>query len=264
MDLNKNLTMNPLIITALYDIGRSDWKDFAMSYDTYLHWMQNTLNLNCQMVIFTQSKFESRVREMRSKIDPESKITTYIINDIEDLEAFKLWNEPLSNLMQSEGFKSKRHWDHVPEMNYPLYNIVMFNKVFFLKEAYKLYPEATHLLWLDAGGIRTEIKDTDWPDLNKLEHNKIQKFSHNVPFNVTDPEWHSFSQVRNIQGTAFICPSFMIDWYINEINRTIDNCIQSGFIGSDEKIFDLTYLRDPSKFVLIHQSWREYYDWLSK
>ena len=259
MDLNKK----PLIITALYDIGRSDWKDFAMSYDTYLHWMANTLALNCEMVIFIQPKFEERVRLMRSKADPHNTMTKYVINEIEDLEAYKIWNEPLTDLMQSEEFKSKRHWDHVPEMNHPLYNIVMFNKVFFLQEALGLCPDATHLLWLDAGGIRTEISNANWPDLNKLESNKIQKFSHNVPFEVNDPEWHSFSQVRNIQGTAFICPTIMIDWYINEIHKTVDFCLNNKFIGSDEKIFDLTYLRDPDKFTLVKQGWREYYDWLA-
>lgn len=46
--------MKPLVITALYDIGRSNWKDFAMSYDTYLHWMQRALSLRSNMVIFTE------------------------------------------------------------------------------------------------------------------------------------------------------------------------------------------------------------------
>ena len=130
--------MKPLIITALYDIGRSEWKDFSMSYQTYLAWMENTLKLKCEMVIFTQPKFEEQVREMRSSADPDNKITKYVINEIEDLEAYKKWNGPLTELMSSESFKEKRHWDHVPEMNYPLYNIIMFNKVFFLKEALDL------------------------------------------------------------------------------------------------------------------------------
>ena len=54
----------------------------------------------------------------------------------------------------------------------------------------------------------------------------------------------------------------MIDLYMNEINKTIKYCLDNKFIGSDEKIFDLTYLRDPDKFQLIKQGWREYYNWL--
>lgn len=254
--------MKPLIITALYDIGRSDWKDFAMSYHTYLHWMYNTLQLNCEMVIFTEPKFEERIKEMRSEIDPTGEMTHYVINHMEDLEAYKKWNGPLTQLMSSEDFKSRRHFDNVPEMNHPLYNIVMFNKVFFLKEALKLKHDATHLLWLDAGGIRESISTKNWPNIDKLDSSKIMQFSHNVPFDVPDPEWHSFSQVRHIQGTAFICPSHMIDWYIAEINNTIHDCINQGYIGSDEKVFDLTYLKNPNRFNLVKQSWREYYDWL--
>lgn len=255
--------MKPLIITALYDIGRSEWKDFSMSYDTYLHWMQNTLSLQCEMVIFTQPKFEERIREMRSHVDPDNKLTTYVINEIEDLVAFKKWNDPLTKLMTSDDFKSRRHWDHVPEMNHPLYNIVMFNKVFFLREALDLCPDATHLLWLDAGGIREAVEVKDWPNTDKLLDNQIIKFSHSATFEITDPEWHSFSQLRHIQGTAFVCPSRMIDWYINEIDKTVNICLEKGFMGSDEKIFDLTYLRDPNKFALIKQGWREYYEWLT-
>lgn len=257
------MDIKPLIITALYDIGRSGWKDFAMSYDTYLAWMKNTLDLECEMVIFTEPKFEARVREMRSSVDPHDKITKYVINQIEDLDAYRIWNQPLTQLMESENFKSRRHWDHVPEMNHPLYNIVMFNKVFFLKQALQLQPDATHLLWLDAGGIRESISNKAWPNPTKLEPSKIIKFSHNVPFTINDPEWHSFSQVRHIQGTAFVCPSHMIDWYISQIHNTINTCINDGFIGSDEKIFDLTYLKDPNNFKLVQQGWREYYPWLS-
>ena len=70
------------------------------------------------------------------------------------------------------------------------------------------------------------------------------------------------SQVRHIQGTAFVVPSAKIDWYAEEVARTVDECIAQRFIGSDEKMFDLTYVKqDPSNFHLEVQSWREYYDW---
>jgi hypothetical protein len=255
--------MKPLVITALYDIGRSDWKDFSMSYHTYLHWMQKALNLRSHMVVFTEPKFEDKIREMRSNVDPTGEMTTYVINTLQDLEVYKKWNDGICEVMQDEVFLNKRHWDHVPEMNHPLYNIVMFNKIFFLNEALKLHTDATHLIWVDAGGIREDMDyPATWPNLAKLSLNKIMHFSHNIPFTVGDPEWHTLSQVRNIQGGAFVCPSHMIDWYMNEINKTIKYCLDNKFIGSDEKIFDLTYLRDPDKFQLIKQGWREYYSWL--
>lgn len=253
----------PLIITALYDIGRSKWKTYHMANDTYLAWMQNTLDINCEMVVFTEPKLEGRIREMRSSIDPNNEFTTWVINNVEDLEMYKAWNYQLSLLMSSNEFKSKVDHPHVPEMSQPLYNIIMFNKVSFLKSALDLKPDSTHLIWLDAGGIRENIDSSvGWPNLDKLADDTVTHFSHNVPFTISDSEWHALSQVRNIQGTAFICPSFLIDWFKNEIHKTIDQCLNDGFIGSDEKIFDITYLKDPKRFTLIQQNWREYYDWL--
>lgn len=191
--------MNPLIVTSLYDIGRSEWKYFNMSYNTYLTWMENTLNLKCKMVIFTEEKFEKRIREMRLKTDLDGSMTTYIIQPLEQLEAYKKWNKSLTELMNSEIFKKKRHWDNVPEMNYPLYNIIMFNKIHFLKHVVNNNNEASHLIWLDAGGMREKIDKIDtWPNLHKLVNDKIMHFSHNLQFNIPDIEWHSFSQVRNI------------------------------------------------------------------
>lgn len=255
--------MKPLVITALYDIGRSNWKDFAMSYDTYLHWMQRALSLRSNMVIFTESKFEERIRQMRSEVDPTGEMTTYVINSIEDLEVYKTWFTKIDQVMHDNEFLKKRHWDHVPEMNYPLYNIVMFNKIFFLNEALKLHKDATHLIWVDAGGIREDMDYPEtWPNIEKLSMDTIMHFTHDLDFAIPDPEWHTLSQQRHIQGGAFVCPAWKIDWYMNEINKTIGFCLDRNFIGSDEKIFDLTYLRDPKQFTLVKHGWREYYSWL--
>ena len=255
--------MKPLVITALYDIGRSEWKDFAQSYHTYLYWMENTLKLKSQMVIFTEAKFEGAIRKMRANIDPTGEMTTYVINTLEDLEVHQKWYVEIDKLMSSEAFLNKRFWDHVPEMNHPLYNIVTNNKAFFLHEASKLHKDATHLIWVDAGGIRGDMNYSEsWPDISKLSNNTVMHFSHNVPFEIHDLEYHTLSQQRHIQGGALICPSTLIDWYVREIHKTIGNCLDGGYIGSDEKIFDITYLKDPKRFTLIQQNWREYYDWL--
>ena len=101
--------MKPLVITALYDIGRSDWKDFSMSYHTYLHWMQKALNLRSHMVVFTEPKFEDKIREMRSNVDPTGEMTTYVINTLQDLEVYKKWNDGICEVMQDEVFLHLKH-----------------------------------------------------------------------------------------------------------------------------------------------------------
>jgi hypothetical protein len=68
------------------------------------------------------------------------------------------------------------------------------------------------------------------------------------------------SQIRHIQGTAFFAPSHLIDDLLIEFNNTINECIDSRYIGSDEKIFDLTYVKNKEKYHFVKCTWREYYN----
>lgn len=122
------------------------------------------------------------------------------------------------------------------------------------------------VIWVDAGGLREPVEkyvNTKWPDLekiNNLDNSKITFFSHNDVFEVNDKQFHSLSQIRNIQGTAFLAPSHLIKEFEDEIVKTIDESILSEYIGSDEKIFDITFVKNKTKYNLIKCTWREYYD----
>ena len=255
------MDIKPLLITALYDIGRDNWNHYTMSYNTYLSWMRNTLRIDDEMVIFTESKFIDQIKEYRSEVDPNGDKTIYIVQPLEELYAYKRWFNELDQLQSSEMFQQKKSFD-VPEMNQPLYNVIMFNKLYWLREALWKTPDATHLVWLDAGGIRDEKSIANWPNRSKIIKDQILHFSHKPTVNIGDIEHYALSQIRHIQGTAFVVPSRMIDWYAHEVAKTVDDCIAQGFIGSDEKMFDITYTKqDPSKFHLEVQDWRQYYDW---
>jgi len=257
---------NPVVVMALYDIGRNDWSSFNLSYQTYLFWMRNTLSLNCKIVVYTEHKFLDQITKCRKEFDPDLSNTILIEEPLEQLSYYKFYYEKFSNLMFSEEFKKKVHVS-VPEMDRPLYNIIMFNKLEFLKDAKeKRYFDNDMLIWADAGGLRDNIltyqKET-WPSLNKLnqlDNSKITFFSHSNNIVVSRKEDHALSQVRYIQGTAFLVPSNLIDWLSKEFMTTVDEAINDGYIGSDEKIFDITYCKDPSRYNLIKCSWRTYFN----
>ena len=261
MDINKNTT----IVTALYDIGRENWSNFRMSYHTYLWWMENTLSLNTNMVIFTESKFEDVITKSRKKIDPELKKTKIIVKDLKETEAYKLYGRPLRALMESSAFINKVSFKDVPEMCQYLYNVVMFGKFNFLQEAKdKLYfPEQKYLVWADAAGLREKIEcysNTSWPDESKLDENKVTFFSHHEKISIMVKEHHALSQMRFIQGTCFIVPVKLIDEVLQDVKNIVFECITDGFIGSDEKILDFYYLSNSSKCKLIKSTWREYFN----
>lgn len=256
---------NPVIIMSLYDIGRDNWNSFNLSYNTYLFWMKNTLSLNANIVVYTEQKFVDSIIEMRKEFDFDLSKTIIITKNLEDLDCYKIYNEKLEKLMFSEEFKSKVH-HNVPEMEKPLYNIIMFNKLNFLKDVKdNNYFNSDFLIWADCGGLRDNIslyKNVIWPNLekiNSLDNEKVTFFSHHDTFSITDNEFHAMSQIRFIQGTSFFVPINLIDDLVIEFNKTIEDCLSKNFIGSDEKIFDITYCRNKEKYNLIKCGWRTYF-----
>ena len=256
----------PVIVMALYDIGRDNWDNYGLSYNTYLFWMRNTLSLDANIVVYTEDKFSDIITNIRSEFDINLEKTKIVKINLEELTCYKLYNDKLNSLMSSEDFKNKV-FHQVPEMTKPLYNIIMFNKVYFLKDAKdNNYFESDFFIWADAGGLRNDIsfyKNNVWPSIdkiNQLDNNKITFFSHSDNFVIPNQEFHAMSQIRYIQGTSFFVPRNMIDNLVLEFNETIVDCIQSGYIGSDEKIFDLTYCKNKDKYNLIKCTWRMYFD----
>lgn len=256
-----------VIVMALYDIGRDNWDNFTLSYNTYLWWMKNTLSLDSDFVIYTEEKFYEEIRKMREEFDPQLSRTKIIVRPLEELEYYVEYNDKLTQLMSSEEFRSKVHHD-VPEMTQPLYNVIMFNKLSFLKDAKDNgYFDSDYFIWADAGGLRNDISEyvgTVWPDQNKLNDHgdKIVFFSHSKDFNIEDKdrEFHSMSQIRHIQGTCFFVPKERLDKFVTTFKETVDECLNDGFIGSDEKVLDLTYLKSKEDYTLIHCTWREYFN----
>jgi hypothetical protein len=186
MDIN-----NPVIVMALYDIGRENWNNFRMSYHTYGWWMRNTLSLDCNIVVYTESKFIDELTNYRREFDPNLEKTIFVVNELTDLPVYQKYHDSLSSLMFSDNFKSKVSFPDVPEMCQPLYNIIMFNKVFFLKDTIeKKYFNNDMVIWADAGGLRDDInlyRNNKWPNISKiksLDPNKITFFSHNQDFSV--------------------------------------------------------------------------------
>jgi hypothetical protein len=256
----------PVIVMALYDIGRDLWDHFGLSYNTYLHWMKNTLSLNANFVIYTENKFIEKIKKIRQEFDHNFDKTIIVDIPLENLESYSLYNNELESLMFSDQFIKKVHHPNVPEMTKPLYNIIMFNKLFFLKYTKdKKYFESDLLIWLDAGGLRDDIsnyKNVTYPSLEKINKLDITKnifFSHHKDFEIVHKEFHAMSQIRHIQGTAFFIPVQNIDDLLDDFNHIIKECINQGFIGSDEKMFDLTYVKNKSKYQLIQCTWREYF-----
>lgn len=260
MDIKKTA-----IVTALFDIGRDKWDNFTMSYHTYCWWMRNLLFLDTNIIIYTEEKFKNQILEYRKEVDPNLEKTIIIIQSLEDIDGYKLFHEPLNTLMNSDEFKKKIQFD-VPEMNKPLYNVVMYSKLFYILDSYrKNLFDADLYVWADAGVIRDDkpAKGIKWPNIekiNNIDNTKTTFFCHHDYVSIHNYEHHSFSQMRFIQGGSFFIPKNRVE-EISELFKNVAlESISKGYSGSDEKIFDFVYLTNPESFNLIKCGWREYFD----
>ena len=257
---------NPVIVTALFDIGRDKWENYEQSYGTYLSWMANLLFFDINIVIYTEEKFKEYIIEIRKLIDPDLKKTIIVVDTLENLQSHKLFYEKTKNLMESEEFK-KTIYFQVPEMTKPLYNTLIFNKLYFIKNSIdKKYFDSDFFIWCDAGVLRDDVPiiRNNFPKLEKINNgfnDKITFFSHETDFVIKDRPNHILSQYRYIHGGCFFVPNNKkIDTLIEKFNFLIDYYLNFGFIGAEEKYLDFCFLDDFENYNIVKSDWRQYFD----
>lgn len=257
---------NVTIVTGLYYIARDKWKrsGFGLGNDRYKWWLPNILSLNTDLVFFTDDHYYEYVQEIADKFKNENTKLTIIKKPLSDLEVYKKYYTDIAILMNSPKFKRIVRSTHAAELLYPLYNTIMYNKVNFLKEAAEIDPYGSdYFFWADLGAFRKEIEhyqNIDWPINAKFFTDKINFFSHaGWNYNIDNQQNYFTSQSRVIHGGYFIVPKDKINFFKNKVDEVIEEILSNGYIGSDEKIFDLICKRDPSNFELTKADWFEFY-----
>lgn len=251
---------NVTFVTGLYNIGKEHWPTFTSSMHTYCVWLENTINrVHGNFVIFVNESMEQRVREYASRRRASGE-THVVVLPFESLPAYQAFYEPLKSLLESDAFQKRRPFQGIPEHSYPEYNIIMFNKVHFMKAALGVIPSSSHFVWLDAGLVREPVTQTlDWPSRQCLKADKIALFALNDSYSIYDRYEHVLSQTRFTQGGCLIVPSRLLDRIIPMTTDVIRECLSNGVIGSDEKVIDLCYLKDPNMFEVNVCDWRQYF-----
>jgi len=261
-----NMITTPTIVTALFDIGRDKWSNYGLSYHTYMMWMRNLLYFDTNMVIYTEEKFKDFVIDQRKQIDPNLEKTIVIIDDLDNLNSYQMFYDEVKTLMEDEEFKNKRHFN-VPEMTEPLYNIIIFNKLYFIKRSISEgHFNSDMFIWCDAGVLRDgePLIKKGFPNLNKINNGydkQITFFSHHEEFSINDRPFHLFSQFRYIHGGCFFVPNNeKIDKLIENFNTLVSEHLKNGYVGSEEKYLDFCYLDNKDEYNIVKSDWRQYFD----
>jgi protein YibB len=252
--------MNTTIVTSLYDIGRGKWDNvFRRSHEEYLKYFENVLLLDCNIIIYIDEKDLNTVQIFRSKIDPTFKKTKIVLSPFTKLEAFEKFYLKCNKVMNSDFFIKNRWENHTPEMIYPEYNIINFNKVSFLEKSIQdNWFNSEYFIWMDAGFYHSkfpqEYRYKQYPDVNKikiLDDNKIHFLT------LTEEiELKSYFDPRvSITGSMFAGKAQPILKLKKLCFETIEEFLNSNAINDDQTIYAFSYMKDPNLFNLQKNDW---------
>jgi hypothetical protein len=254
------------LVSCLFWLARTKWQHsgFPPNYDRYSSWSENFLSLDANIVIFTDDHYYEVVKERRLKYDPDLSKTKIIVKKVVELDFYKKYFFKMSVLMASPAFKKIKHGDCADNM-YPLYNVVQYNKISLIKEVRDANPfNSTHFMWMDCGSCRENLekyRNNKFPVNSDLINDKVIHFTHNLEFQIGEVKQHYFlSQIRNIQGTAWMMPAQHVDKYYDLISNELETTMNDGFIGSDEKTYDSIYQTNKDIVHLVKCGWFQFFD----
>jgi|9_EtaG_2_1085328.scaffolds.fasta_scaffold02191_6 hypothetical protein len=160
-----------MIITALFDIKREKTGD-GRTVKQYLEWFATTLQVKCDMTIYTESKFEDFVVKNRKNIPHKTEI---VVQKLEDIPFYHN-RETMLSILTSPIYKFKMKDPGRIECFLPEYNLIQYSKFGWLKRTAENNLDHDFFMWMDAGCSRFFL-DTDlskqWPNTNALRKNKF-------------------------------------------------------------------------------------------
>lgn len=253
--------MKTTLITSLYDIGRNNWEHWNRTQEQYFKYLGNILSLNSNIVVFIDEADLERVTNLRKTYDPELKYIKIITRKFNDMECYKIFFEKTKEVMQSEKFISRIKQKDTPEMKFPEYNIVNFNKIFLVNEVIESNPfNSEYFMWIDAGFYHhmfpKEYIGRVFPDKDKVR-------------NLDDNRVHFLSLVPEeyIKINSYMDPTVTItgSWFAGKADplkklkplviKVIQEFLDSNAANDDQAIYAGCYMYSPDLFTIEVGDW---------
>lgn len=243
------------IVTAFFDIGRSDWTvDKGLPHylhrptQTYLERFGLMAALDNEMVIYTSAEFVDQVREYRKGKEDKTTIVEVdyknSFNEIRLAIATVQTNEDYQKLINPIERKNPEYWS----ADYVLVNAL---KGYFVNLAIKDNLVSNDLVaWVDFGYCRNQdmIKGTKWEydfDPNKIHMFKLKDF---------DKENTIVSIISNndvhVTGGAIIAGKALWPTFDKLIVHSITELLKNNLIDDDQTLLLMATLLKPEFFEL--------------
>lgn len=246
---------NTTLVTALYDIKRENWDGFNRNLDQYKEWMKGMLSFDSPMIVYVEEQDVAFVKEQRASKMNKTKI---IALPFENLYTNKLWGDRIKKVMASEEFLKDQTVPTHPQISQPNYNILMHEKVQFVKRAVEENPFNTdHFMWVDAGifhmSNRKDVLGQRFPRHQKFLDDKMHFIAVEQP-TAADLELEKFFKGHNVRiiGTSWIGHKDAILEFERGYSELMAITLANGLMDQDQSYLTVTALKYP-KICEIHK-----------
>jgi protein YibB len=244
--------MSIAIITAFYDIGRSNWGSrpgvprwLSRSVEDYFFCFERLCRLDNELIVFTEEKFRDRILSMRAQYRKQSKTRVFCRNIFAD---HKDDLDKISAVMSRPDFLEGVKMPYCPEYWEPRYVLVNYLKSFFACEVIENGDVASDLVaWLDFGYCRSRFilpwaMSWDFPFSDKIHLFNI------LPLDTEDIVTIIKSNTVYIQGCHIVATRQKwpeLKWLMR---RSFDQLISQNLIDDDQTLLLMSYRASPELF----------------
>lgn len=248
----KKEKQNLTVVTGLWDIDRP-----GRSFDTYIDQFKNVLDIDCNLFIHIQKKYEHIVWENKHRNKDNTFVKIYELEDIKEL--FGCFWDKVQFIRQNPNWYNQSVWlPGSPQAVLEYYNPIVMSKYSMLHNASVWNPFTTdYFIWLDAGITFTVYEKyfTEQRVLDKIiPHLKTFLFL-SYPYDAVN-EIHGFTykDMNRYAGETvkYVCRGGLFGGHkdiIHEGNSTywhlVNNSLDEGLMGTEESIFAIMAYKEP-------------------
>jgi protein YibB len=233
------------IVSAFYDIGRSDWSAFARSTETYFKSFERLCQLKNDIILFTSTEFRERIEQIQRR---KKNLTVYYVDVFQQYSTLL---EKIRLIQNDESYKEGITSPSSPEYYEPRYVLINYLKSYFCNEAFKRNTALTGTVaWIDFGYCR---KNRFLPSSKQWDYD----FGDGIHlFNLLDVS-DDIDVVSTIKtNTVYIQGCHIVaseqGWKkLNELMaQVLDELMAKTLIDDDQTLLLLSYLKSKQDFTL--------------
>lgn len=239
--------MSTTIITALFDINRQRLGD-GRTMDDYKTWFQQTLGLNCPMVVFTEEQFVDFVKLHRG-----SKPTQIVVRTLDTLP-YSIYEPEMSRILKLDSYQQTIQDSSRIECRLSWYNIIQYSKFEWLRETIEnQYFTTDYYVWMDAGCSRFfGGLDCDWPK-NDLFLPDALTIQGNKNTQWYDDHWpgddvYALDNNCIVVGTLFGGPPRACIAVADKIHHVFKEYLAQNIVNNEQILLGILRHREPTLF----------------